>query len=364
MLPTGTSTNIKNATMDQYVHTNQILSGGPEPAETASRIPCRKTTAPSVSHPPPVYWVNLDRSQERAKMMTQVLDSLGVTYHRRVRAFDGSKYSKIDTESLWIEGDTLRADIKSRMFKWDALGPKNPNQVACVASHLLAMHTAVHDTSPEAQASPYALILEDDVSFYFNTDFAGLIASAPSDFGILQLTVSLFYLNFEIWQSYERNSSCLWTPRPYDKNYFSLQAYIIKKEKVRAFVNNALTVLPVSKKRMKNQSKQQQHPRKYILTVKDLPNIWGPRKGSKLVVNPELVVYSGGRPTYVFNIPLIKSLELGMNTTIVGHNITYEKWHRKSDQFKDRLSKQLAAGTITEKLPSFLAPANRSACKS
>jgi hypothetical protein len=133
---------------------------------------------------------------------------------------------------------------------------------------------------------------------------------------------------------------------------------------VRAFVNNALTVLPVSKKRMKNQSKQQQHPRKYILTVKDLPNIWGPRKGSKLVVNPELVVYSGGRPTYVFNIPLIKSLELGMNTTIVGHNITYEKWHRKSDQFKDRLSKQLAAGTITEKLPSFLAPANRSACKS
>jgi GR25 family glycosyltransferase involved in LPS biosynthesis len=64
-----------------------------------------------------------------------------------------------------------------------------PHELACVASHLLAIHSAVHDETVDP-ANPYALIVEDDVSFEMDVDFKTLAESAPKNFGILQLMTS------------------------------------------------------------------------------------------------------------------------------------------------------------------------------
>jgi hypothetical protein len=190
-----------------------------------------------------------------------------------------------------------------------------------------------------------------------------LIDSSPADFGVLQLTTSIYYIINENWGYYERNNT-LWVPRlPPEKEFFSLQAYLIKKEKVKPFIKRYFTAvknmnynhqkLPqqrdsnkVSDSRSKQKKQQQQarnvqdskHPYHYLMLINDMPALWGPKKGaSNVIVNPELIVYSAGWPAYVLTVPLVRSLDTGRNSTIDGHTLTYDRWHKRANVFADDL---------------------------
>eukprot|EP01034_Spumella_vulgaris_P022210 gene22210-28324_t len=96
-----------------------------------------------------------------------------------------------------LEGRRVRAftpeDVRNRVEKKivsvQSIIKPNENEIACIASHLIAIYRAVHDPV-FMSSSPYALILEDDVHFEFEVDFERLVESAPKDFAVLQLMTS------------------------------------------------------------------------------------------------------------------------------------------------------------------------------
>lgn len=95
----------------------------------------------------PVLWINLDRHDGRRRHMEASLSALGVPWHRRVRAVDGSDAAELARLVRRVEGPE---------------GDAAPDRVhACLASHVLAMKAFVDDFPEE----PFAIVLEDDVSF-------------------------------------------------------------------------------------------------------------------------------------------------------------------------------------------------------
>lgn len=65
-------------------------------------------------------------------------------------------------------------------------------ELTVTLSHLLAIRSAIYDSSSSSSGSPYALILEDDLQLAFQVDFPALIRSSPNPtgFGVLQLVTS------------------------------------------------------------------------------------------------------------------------------------------------------------------------------
>ncbi len=92
---------------------------------------------------PPVVWINLDRQDGRRRDLEAQMDALGVRWHRRVRAVDG-----------WDA-----AQLERRVVRRHPSG--TPAENACTASHLLAIARYLR----EFPDSPWALVIEDDVSF-------------------------------------------------------------------------------------------------------------------------------------------------------------------------------------------------------
>ena len=92
---------------------------------------------------PPVVWINLDRQDGRRRDLEMQMDALGVRWHRRLRAVDG-----------WDA-----AQLERRVVRRHPSG--TPAENACTASHLLAIARYLR----EFPDSPWAIVLEDDVSF-------------------------------------------------------------------------------------------------------------------------------------------------------------------------------------------------------
>jgi hypothetical protein len=340
------------------------------------------TTAINVSNAPPIYWVNMDRSRRRAATVVEEFEACGINNHRRIRAFDGSKAEKSSSGTVLIEG---KLHISSK------LELRNTRQLASVASHLLAISTAVRDQSHHAKSNPYALILEDDVSFYFNTDFAGLIASAPSDFGILQLTQSVYYLDVEGWNSFQKDPrNNMWTFRDIEKEYFSLQAYVINKEKLRTIVEKLMTIVDATTGQSQSQSQSQsskavatmkrkertnlrhepilvdideastaaarvaastKNERRYEVRLETIPETESSNRS--IVISPELIIYHLGGPTYVLNIPLIRPLDTGKESLVFDGEDIYHRLHKKSDDFKAAIVRDWMSGGHTKAIPAL-----------
>jgi len=120
----------------------------------SARSPSARSLPPSPSaRSVPIYWINLDRREDRRAAMEAQFERFGVTNHHRIRAVDGrSKEGGMTAE------------------------------IACMQSHFEAIRRAYLD-EPRADA---ALILEDDVVFFEETG----IPNAPlpiEDFDIVQL---------------------------------------------------------------------------------------------------------------------------------------------------------------------------------
>lgn len=160
-----------------------------------------------------IFFINLDRSHERRAFMENQLKFYGYHTGNRVRAYTLRDVTVPDEVSvvkdcLSVSTPTLNYVTTSRLHNpiTESISlkegnstrrkvvvtalcgrPKNTRRELIVTiSHLQAMRTAIYSNS----TNPYALILEDDTSIAFETDFMEMAKTAPKGFGILQLVTS------------------------------------------------------------------------------------------------------------------------------------------------------------------------------
>jgi GR25 family glycosyltransferase involved in LPS biosynthesis len=209
-------------------------------------------------HHPPVYWVNLPVNTARRAYMEAQLAAFGFRQQRRVVA--------IAPNTTAFKLLKLQKPCKRNTDK----------DLAVIMSHLKAIYAAVHDPTPAAVASPYALVLEDDVKFLFHVNYTRLVETAPKDFGILQLVSSNEEAIQGLWAAYKTHNGIpaaaaappgaaaaaaaapsaaagaavdwpkrlwtrnLWTALTKNKRYplyWSAQAYIVNKQAVKVRVH-------------------------------------------------------------------------------------------------------------------------------
>ena len=166
---------------------------------------------PRPSPPLPTYWINLPESTDRRAEMVKYLKSespkIGLGHHKRIIA--------VKPETRAYNLTKLEKPCKRN----------SPNDLAIIMSHLSAMRTAVyekHGSSSSSSSSSsgggrlnrqqYAVILEDDVEFTFDVDLRKVVATAPEDWGILQLMTSNIEAIEELQEKYfASDGRDLWT---------------------------------------------------------------------------------------------------------------------------------------------------------
>jgi GR25 family glycosyltransferase involved in LPS biosynthesis len=106
-------------------------------------------------------------------------------------------------------------------------------ELGCTISHLYAMRRAIYEPS---SYSKYALIIEDDVQFLFNVDWDALTATAPINWGIIQLFNSNKDTLKARWNDYlkqKRQGKDFYWVEKWPRQpvaYWSTCAYLINKE--------------------------------------------------------------------------------------------------------------------------------------
>jgi GR25 family glycosyltransferase involved in LPS biosynthesis len=119
---------------------------------------------------PKVYWINLDRDEQRRDYMNQQLSYWEVKDAQRIVGFDA-------------KNEDVSSNLSGRFP--DML---NEGELGCVLSHLKAIKTFYEETD-----DPYAIIMEDDVSFdtvkHWNFTWRDLIAKAPYGWDVLQMAI-------------------------------------------------------------------------------------------------------------------------------------------------------------------------------
>jgi hypothetical protein len=226
--------------------------------------------------------------------------------------------------------------------------------LAVIISHLTALYAAVFekDDNQYQPNSQYALILEDDIRQLYHINYSALVASAPKDFGILQLmTSNLDAIRF-LWGKYRRSSGrSLWTlnnpghtphlAKNKTLHFWSTQAYLVNKTRVRSFLEDVVVT---------NKSTGELSFR--------LINSLAPCKRSKN--NPcvhsrclysDTYIYAGAGPTYVSNIPLFTGSAVGMQSAIQ-HD--HAHLHRFAFEAIKKLTKEVKSSNFPYPLPSYL----------
>lgn len=247
------------------------------------------------------YWINLANHTVRKSFMERQLQEIGMSYQR---------IDAVTPASLSYNVTKLVKPCKRNTDK----------DVAVILSHLTAIHSAIHDTT--MRDSDYALILEDDIRFKFDVDFAKLIESAPKGFGILQLVTSNVEAIHKLWDSFMRSEKSatrsLWTPSYWDTMtkdrktvlFWSAQAYLIDKRVIRAFIDDVVD--------------SWEGPGGTQLSFKII-NSFSPNRCVRTKEQPCIIsnclfsdsyIYAGGGPTHVLNFPLFNGDTLGYDSSI------------------------------------------------
>jgi GR25 family glycosyltransferase involved in LPS biosynthesis len=188
-------------------------------------------------HDLPVYFINLDADIDRRAYIKDQLKAKGFT--------------DINHVSAWTPSD-VSSRVQLGVTSIQNMLKQNDKEIACIASHLYAIYQAVTDSTND---SPYALILEDDIRFEFDINWKDMIASAPSDFGILQLTSSNSEKVGALWKEYvdevKKSTASLrgstnpqWIHRNWDSMLWSTQAYLIRKDAVRSLIEPIMKLNP------------------------------------------------------------------------------------------------------------------------
>ena len=188
---TSAYSNIKeiDANVDNTVH-RQLSSAN-----------CRWETT-SASNPP-IYWINLAANTARKQYMESQLAAF--RFHKQQR----------------IEAVTPNSTTYKLLKLLKPCKRNTDRDIAVIMSHLTAIHIAIYDTTSNGLNSEYALIVEDDVKLLFHLNFTALIASAPRDFGILQLVTSNEEAIQGLWATYKQQTNDVtsdWTKRLWTRN--------------------------------------------------------------------------------------------------------------------------------------------------
>lgn len=120
---------------------------------------------------PPIYYTNLDRSEDRKKYMESQFQYWGIENYTRISGYDGT-------------GDDDLSGILKGKYP-DNMGPKD---VGCCTSHLKAIHYW-YTTSD----TPCAIIMEDDCDLspitYWPFTWKQFYSKLPFDYDLVQLAV-------------------------------------------------------------------------------------------------------------------------------------------------------------------------------
>lgn len=269
---------------------------------------------------PSVFWINLDENIQRAQYTKKLLRSLHVPSPQQVRI------SAVTPTSPDYSLKVLEKPCKRNTDK----------DIAVIMSHLKAMYYAIHfDPMPN---NKYALVIEDDVRFWRQLNFTSLVESAPTDFGILQLTSSNHEAIAMLWSKYQSRRSLkpeevtdktYWQDfwhlthwQQYSKNgktymFWSAQAYLIQKAVIKAALDKVVAYNHTSQTfsfRIINSFFAQQCPftleRPCVLSN---------------CLFADSYLYSFGRPTYVSLLPLATGTKIGLNSTIHQAEVAFHK---------------------------------------
>jgi GR25 family glycosyltransferase involved in LPS biosynthesis len=282
----------------------------------------------------PVYWINLDFMKERRDSMTTHLNEVGFQNHKRITALTPQTCNLIMVDSNCNRVST--ADVS----------------IAC--SHVSAMHTALHDQAEAAKASKYFLVLEDDVRFKFKVDVEKLIASAPDDFGALQLMMSHKLQIEGAWNHYlwslndskdGHKRADYFIHRPRNSTVWSAQAVIYNKDIIRPFIERAVVADRnglLGYKLVTSADYEKTNPAKI--------NAYKPVIACACLF-ADMFVYAMAQPAYVLTVPFLNSAAQGVNSSYHQSHVVYHlQGFAKAQQIQNELAEDPAL------LPPFLTP--------
>ena len=147
----------------------------------------------------PIFYINLDRSEDRREVMEKQLKVISTNYER-VSAVDGKKMTNKIADQ--VDDISFQNEYPELTF----------SEIGCTLSHIKAIRKA-YDIGYEK-----ALIIEDDLLFYlypfWENSLEDIIGKAPHDWGIIQLYAIAENCNSEDekFLKYSEKLKCYGTP--------------------------------------------------------------------------------------------------------------------------------------------------------
>jgi len=131
----------------------------------------KNKSAYKLSGLPPIYYTNLDRSEDRRKYMEDQFNYWEITNYTRISGYDGTG------------NDDLSGILKGKYP--DSMGPKD---VGCCTSHLKAIEYWYNNSDTSC-----AIIMEDDCDLsvikYWPFTWRDFYSKLPFDYDVVQLAV-------------------------------------------------------------------------------------------------------------------------------------------------------------------------------
>eukprot|EP01038_Epipyxis_sp_PR26KG_P010402 gene10402-13971_t len=213
----------------------------------------------SANDQPEIFWINMDKSENRRKSLAAHLQEVGLR-NRRIKGVSlDDIYFPVDVISTWDNALSKVTSSDAHVYYNQTLlsslsnapsyshimigmcGRKKANrlkEIGCTSSHLDAIYTSIYHNKT---ANRYAVIVEDDIEIPFDIDFNEMAKSAPAGFGILQLFNSNEDSMAFLWKKYLKSGN-LWTER-YPKQmlaFWSTCAYLIDREVLKPIIDNII----------------------------------------------------------------------------------------------------------------------------
>lgn len=206
--------------------------------ELMTRIDTLKTyntiTNSSCDIPYPVYYINMDKDQNRRQYMETQLSQIAKEYHR-IRGFNGHAIKDIHSDT--VDGISFK-NFYNDMTK---------SEVGCTVSHLLSIK-AGYESSADI-----VMICEDDVMFDTCTlapPISEIVSKAPKDWEILQLIVIQNDLP-KIYSKLQGFPQIEYVKREEDKLFWSTACYLVHRRglnKIMSIVGSGketISILPI-----------------------------------------------------------------------------------------------------------------------
>ncbi len=179
---------------------------------------------------PPIYWINLDISEDRRMAMEDMFRSLGIVDTHRVSAMDINETLEFwDSERLVFHPNiTLEEKDGRPSNKKHVENIYEYQEAACLLSHLEAIRLAYED------GHDLVLILEDDASLSYNfaNQWKPYVDRAPVDWKILQFATN----NPNVVKQGVNLLDYFITWQPY---HWSTRAYIINRSGMQTLMDKA-----------------------------------------------------------------------------------------------------------------------------